>query len=377
MTQPEQLLCELIARPSVNPAFLPPNDPRAGEKRMVEFLAEAAGRAGLDIEEQEVFPNRANLIARLLPAGKVRRRIVLAPHTDTVGVASDEQFNPVLKQGRLYGRGACDTKGSIAVMLSALLELAGAKPRPRETEIIFVALADEESGQGGSRFLARSGFQADLAIIGEPTRLQIVTAHKGDLWLQLETRGKAAHGSRPELGRNAVHLMAKIVHLLETDYARQLRRRRHPLLRHATINVGTIHGGRQPNIVPDRCVIRIDRRTIPGESDPAVKREILSFIRRRRLTASMLDTKHEEPAPPLETSPRLPLVRQFLQCARQKKPAGVDFFSDAGVLAAAGIPSVVFGPGDIAQAHTANEWVAVSQLQRGRRLLRRFLQSLP
>jgi acetylornithine deacetylase/succinyl-diaminopimelate desuccinylase-like protein len=207
--------------------------------------------------------------------------------------------------------------------------------------------------------------------------LQIVTAHKGDLWLQLETRGKAAHGSRPELGRNAVHLMAKIVHLLETDYARQLRRRRHPLLRHATINVGTIHGGRQPNIVPDRCVIRIDRRTIPGESDPAVKREILRFIRRRRLAASMLDTKQEEPAPPLETSPRLPLVRQFLQCAGQKKPAGVDFFSDAGVLAAAGIPSVVFGPGDIAQAHTADEWVAVSQLQRGQRLLRRFLQSLP
>src|SRR5688572_33032088 len=162
-------------------------------------------------------------------------------------------------------------------MLSSLIELARAGKRPANPEVILVALVDEESGQGGSRHLARSGFTADLAIVGEPTNLQIVTAHKGDLWLQLETRGKAAHGARPELGRNAVHLMAKIVDLLETEYARQLRRRRHRLLRHATINVGTISGGRQPNIVPDRCTIRIDRRTIPGENDPAVKREILSF----------------------------------------------------------------------------------------------------
>jgi len=377
MTQPEKLLRELIALPSVNPAFLSPNDLRGGEKRVVEYLADSAAHAGLDVERQEVFPHRANLIVRLLPSGKVRRRIVLAPHTDTVGVAGEEQFTPVSKRGRLYGRGACDTKGSVAVMLAALLELAGAQQRPAETEIVFIALADEESGQGGSRFLARSGFKADLAIVGEPTRLQIVTAHKGDLWLQLETRGKAAHGSRPELGRNAVHLMARIVHLLETDYARQLRRRRHPLLRHATINVGTIAGGRQPNIVPDRCVIRIDRRTIPCESYPVVKREIASYIRRHRLMASMLDTKNEEPAPPLETDPRLPLVRQFLRCAGQKRPAGVDFFSDAGVLAAGGIPCVVFGPGDIAQAHTAEEWVAISQLKRGQRLLLRFLQSLP
>ena len=373
----EKLLRDLIALPSVNPAFLASGDPRAGEMRVAGFLADAAAKAGLDVEWQEVFPNRSNLIARLLPGGKVRQRILLAPHMDTVGVSSDEQFTPVLRNGRLYGRGACDTKGSIAVMFAALAELAGAKQRPTNTEIILVALVDEESGQGGSRFLARSRFKADLAIVGEPTRLQIVTAHKGDLWLQLETAGKAAHGARPELGRNAVHLMARIVDLLETDYASRLRRRRHPLLRHATINVGTISGGRQPNIVPDRCSIRIDRRTVPGESDPSVKREILTYLRQRGLIATMLDTKHEEPAPPLETDPRRPLVAQFLRTARQKKPAGVDFFTDAGVLAAAGIPSVVFGPGDIAQAHTISEWVAVSQLKHGRAILVRYLASLP
>jgi acetylornithine deacetylase/succinyl-diaminopimelate desuccinylase-like protein len=298
---------------------------------------------------------------------------------DTVGVASDEQFQPIRVGGRLYGRGACDTKGSIAVMLSALLQLAQRGKRPQETEILLAALVDEEWGQAGSRALARSPSrcQADLAIVGEPTRLKVVTAHKGDLWLQLETRGLAAHGSRPELGRNAVHLMARIVDLLETGYARQLQRRRHPLLRHATINVGAIAGGQQPNIVPDRCTIKIDRRTIPGERDSAVKTEILQFLRQHGLKARMMDTKLEEPAPPLETDASLPLVSQFLRCARQARPVGVDFFTDAGVLAAAGIPCVVFGPGDIAQAHTVDEWVAVSQVERGTVLLRQFLADLP
>ena len=373
---PAKLLRELIALPSVNPALLPEGDPRAGEKNVADFLAATAAQAGLDVEFKEVRPNRCNLFARLAPPGKIRQRILLAPHMDTVGVASDEQFSPVLKNGRIHGRGACDTKGSVAVMLSSLANLAASKQRPQHTEIIFVGLVDEEVGQSGSRHLVKSGFKADLAIVGEPTRLKIITAHKGDLWLKLETKGKAAHGSRPELGRNAVHLMAKIVDALETDYATQLRKRRHPLLRHATINVGSIRGGRQPNIVPDECQIRIDRRTIPGERDPAVKQEILRFLKQRGLIATLVDTKDEAPAHPLETDSRLPLVQQLLRAARQHGPAGVDFFSDAGVLGAGGIPSVVFGPGDIAQAHTADEWVAVNQLERGERLLSRFLLSL-
>ncbi len=212
-----------------------------GEQRVADFLAAAAERAGLDVEWQKVFPGRANLLVRLSPAGRVRQRILLAPHLDTVD-AGWEQFVPREKGGRLYGRGACDTKGSVAAMFMALCELAGKRRRPAGTEIIFAGLVDEESGQGGSRALAASGLKADLAIVGEPTRLQVVTAHKGIVWLKLETRGRAAHGSRPELGRNAVHEMARIVDLLETKYAAQLRRRRHPLLGHATVNVGAIAG---------------------------------------------------------------------------------------------------------------------------------------
>ncbi len=373
---PARLLCELIALPSVNPSLLPGGDPRAGERRVAEFLAATAAKAGLDVDLQEVLPGRSNLVAMLGATRKPARRVLLAPHMDTVGVASDAQFTPITKAGRVYGRGACDTKGSVAAMLSALLELASRPNRPAATEIVFCALIDEEVGQAGSRFLIRRGFKADLAIVGEPTRCQVVTAHKGDLWLKLETRGKAAHGARPDLGRNAVHEMAKIVNLLETDYAVALRRRRHPLLRFPTVNVGAIIGGRQPNIVPDHCTIDIDRRTIPGERDATVKREILRFIRRHGLNATMADTKGEAVAPPMQTDPRLPLVRQFLRAAGQSRPLGVDFFTDAGVLAAGGIPSVVFGPGDIAQAHTVDEWVAISQLKRATRLLLRFLESL-
>src|SRR6266487_2628785 len=247
MSRAAKLLRELIALPSVNPAFLPANDLRAGEQRVADFLAATAGRVGLDVEFQEVFPGRSNLLARLTSSGPVRQRILLAPHMDTVGGESSEIFDPREIDGRLHGRGACDTKGSVAAMLTALIELAGSPQRPGHSEIVFAGLVDEENGQCGSRALVAKGLSADLAIVGEPTRLQVVTAHKGDLWLQLETGGKAAHGSRPELGRNAVHLMAKIVHLLLTDYADQLRGHRHPLLRHATINVGTIAGGHQPN----------------------------------------------------------------------------------------------------------------------------------
>jgi acetylornithine deacetylase/succinyl-diaminopimelate desuccinylase-like protein len=196
------------------------------------------------------------------------------------------------------------------------------------------------------------------------------------LWLQLETRGRAAHGATPQLGRNAVHEMARIVDALETDYAARLRRRRHPLLGMATVNVGTISGGSQPNIVPDRCAITIDRRTLPGETESGVRREIAALLRAKKLAVKIVSTKHA-PCLPLETNPQLPLVRHFLRSAGQTQPVGVDFFCDAAVLSRGGIPSVVFGPGDIAQAHTADEWISLASLERGKNLLLKFLNSLP
>ncbi len=375
MTRTEKLLAELIALPSVNPAFLPPRHPHAGEKRVAEFLAATAAKAGLEIEFVPADDHqRFNVIARLQPQSKIRQTILLAPHLDTVG-ADDAQFIPQRKHDRLYGRGACDTKGSVAAMLTALCELAEAKSRPLATEIIFAGLIDEEHAQAGSRALAASGFKADLATGGEPTKLRVVTAHKGSLWLQLETRGQAAHGATPHLGKNAIHAMARIVGFLEIDYAAQLRRRKHQLLGAGTVNVGQISGGTQPNIVPDCCTIVIDRRTLPGETEVGVRREIAARLQAKNLSAKISSAKLA-PALPLETDPSLPLVQQFFRSIGQKRAAGVDYFCDAAVLAAGGIPSVVFGPGDIAQAHTTDEWISLAELERGTNLLRRFLNSL-
>ena len=374
MIRVHQLLRELIALPSVNPAFVPAGHPRAGEQRVAEFLASVAAQNGLDVELQPVLPGRSNLLARLSPV-KARRRIVMAPHLDTVG-GTDPQFKPVLRNGRIYGRGACDTKGSVAAMLAALIEVARSGRRPADTEVILAGVVDEENAQAGSRALAARGLKADLAIVGEPTRLKVVTAHKGNLWIRLETRGKAAHGSRPELGRNAVHLMARVVDAIETEYAAMLRSRRHPLLGCATASVGVIRGGTQPNIVPDHCVISIDRRTLPGETEAGVRRELARLLAKRRLQVTF-DEEKAAPCPPMETDPARPEVRRFMSSVGQRRALGVNFFCDAAVLSEAGIPSVVFGPGDIAQAHTADEWISASSLERGWRMLVHYLRSFP
>lgn len=372
---PIRMLRELVALPSVNPAFLPAGDPLGGEERATAWLAALADRWGLGVERQSVLPGRDNLWVRLEPSGRRRQRVILAPHLDTVA-AMPKQLRPVRRDGRLYGRGACDTKGSVAAMFSALGEVARRGRRPANTEVLFTALVDEEHAQSGSRALAAVRLEADLAIVGEPTRLQVITAHKGDVWLQLETRGKAAHGARPELGRNAVLEMARVVEAIETEYAAMLRQQHHPLLGRATVNVGSIAGGTQPNIVPDRCRITVDRRTLPGESVASVVREVRALLRLQGLRATVADHKGA-PCWPLETDPDLPFVRRFMDGVGQRRPRGVQFFCDASVLGHGGIPSVVFGPGDIAQAHTADEWVALREVEQATEVLTGFLRSLP
>ena len=378
MERVTKLLRELVALPSVNPAFLPDAPEFTGESRVGEFLFQLCRGAGLKVGWQAVTPGRRNLLVYLKPLKRRTHGVLLAPHLDTVGGRDfpGKLFKPRIAGGKLHGRGACDTKGSAAVMITALLDLARSNRRPLHTEIIFAGLADEENAQLGSRALGKSGLKVDLAIVGEPTRSQVVTAHKGDLWLKLVTRGKAAHGARPELGDNAVHKMARIVDLLETTYAASLDRRVHPLLGKGTINVGAIRGGVQPNIVPDECEILIDRRTLPGEKDSVVEREIMGSIKNAGLKAELVNYKNGI-CPALETRATLPLVREFMSVARQSKPLGVDYFCDAAILGMHGIPSVVFGPGDIAQAHTEDEWIALAELEKAQAILSAFLRALP
>lgn len=377
MLTPEKLLTELIALPSVNPAFMPDAPDWTGEQRVAGFLAHWADRAGLEISFQEVFPGRHNVIARLTPAGgRPKKRIILAPHMDTVSVSDESFFKPKKSRGRLHGRGACDTKGSVAAMFSTLLELASKGPRPAKTEIVFLGLVDEEDGQNGSWTFSRSRQNADLAIVGEPTMNQLVTAHKGDLWLRLTTKGKAAHGARPELGSNAIHILAKAIELVEGRYARSLRKSKHSLLGHGTVNTGLVQGGKQANIVPDHCECVIDRRTLPGETERGICRDLNELFRSKDLKVAITNDK-DNPCPALETNPKLPLVQDLMQILKQKKPLGVDYFCDASPLAQGGIPSVVFGPGDIAQAHTENEWISIKSLNLAAAQLKQFLTRLP
>ena len=372
----QRLLRELVARPSINPTFLPDRPDLTGEERVAEFLEEMAKGEGIEVRRQPVLPGRKNLIARISPSGKAKHRVMLTPHLDVVP-APEKDFTPRVRQGKMYGRGTCDTKGSVAAFFSAFLELAQKCTRPRETEILFVGLVDEEFGQAGSRMLAQKGPKGDLAIAGEPTGLQVVTAHKGNLWIQLKTSGKSAHGSTPQHGKNAIDAMAPILEFLFGDYPKDLGQRTHPLLGSPTVSVGKIRGGSQPNVVPNECVIDLDRRTIPGETETSVKQELVKAFKERRIPLPEFSKSRSVPCPPLDTDPDLPLVQSFLRAANRRKSKGVPYFTDASPIATGGTPALVFGPGNIAQAHSTDEWVEMAQLDRAYSIVSKFLNSLP
>ena len=372
-----QLLRELIALPSVNPAFLPGRDDLTGEQRVADFLAFTADRAGLELEWQAVFPGRSNLLIRLTPSGgKVRRRILLAPHMDTVGVDGEARFKPVVKAGRLHGRGACDTKGSIATYLAALLELAANGPRPRETEILLTALVDEENNQSGSRALVKRGLNADLAIVGEPTLCKVITAHKGDLWLRITTHGKSAHGAKPHLGKNAIHAMARVVAELETNYAATLKQRTHPLLGRGSFHAARLSGGIGLSTYADACRISFERRSLPGDTGESFAEELRAACARvtARDTRFRADVQVTFVQAANDVAVTAPIVRTLAEAveAVDGAPApieGLSYWTDAALLSAGGIPSICYGPGDIRLAHSAAEYVPVAELQRATAVL--------
>ena len=372
----QRLLRELVARPSINPTFLEDRPDLTGEERVAEFLEDLARAEGIEVSRQSVLPGRKNLIARLKPVGKTRNTVMLTPHLDVVP-APEKDFRPKIKEGKMYGRGTCDTKGSVAAFFSAFLELAGKANRPRETEILFVGLVDEEFGQAGSRTLAQKGPKGDLAIAGEPTGLQVVTAHKGNLWLQLKTKGKSAHGSTPHHGKNAISEITPILDFLFNDYPKFLESKTHPLLGSPSVSVGKIRGGSQPNVVPDGCIIDLDRRTIPGETEASVKKELTQAFKSRGISLPEFSKSRSVPCLPLDTDPALPFVQSFLKAANRRKPKGVPYFTDASPIATGGTPALVFGPGNIAQAHSTDEWVEIEQVDRAYAIVSKFLNSLP
>jgi acetylornithine deacetylase/succinyl-diaminopimelate desuccinylase-like protein len=310
-----------------------------------------------------VTPGRPNVVGRFPSHSPGKKRLILAPHLDTVSVSGMviDPFGGEIRDGKIWGRGATDTKGSMAAMLWSLYELRDRIPA-LGWEVWFAGLMGEEAGQEGARALVKED-RADFALIGEPTNRDIVYTHKGAYWLNLLTRGRAVHASAPERGENAIYKMADVLQCIRDRIAPQLATLSHPVLGSPTISAGTIRGGTKTNIVPDSCAVEVDTRTIPGQ-DP---HEIAAAMRE---VCPDLEISVWESAP-LNTDPAHPLIQLLLKGGG--KLAGAPWFCDAAVFAQAGIPAVAAGPGSIAQAHTKDEFILVRDLEDGADFFRRWI----
>jgi acetylornithine deacetylase/succinyl-diaminopimelate desuccinylase-like protein len=362
----------LVRIPSVNPAG-DPGTTETGERRMAEYLAERLQACGAaEITLTEVLPDRPNLLARFPSDRPGKPRLLFAPHTDTVSVAgmTVDPFAAERRGDRIFGRGSCDTKGTVAAMLCAFAELRDELPKLGH-EIWFAGLMGEEAGNEGAHSLAASGFTAAFAVVGEPTLCDVVHAHKGATWLQLTTRGRAAHGAHPDRGVSAIYKMADVIRCVRDELIAEFALQPDSILGPASANLGLVRGGSKINIVPDLCTAELDLRTIPAQRRPGFVAEISDRLSR---ACPDLEVELLRTSPPLYTSPDHPLVRALVT-AGSGRPVGAAYFTDGSVLAEeAGIPCVAAGPGDIAQAHTADEWIEADELPRGVAFYRKFLE---
>ena len=371
-----QLLRDMIAIPSVNPMGAAN---QSAEKGMANFIENVLNGARIDCERQTVSEGRDNLIAIVHSTESDVNGIMLNSHMDTVPVdnMSIKPFDPVIENGRVFGRGSCDAKASIAAMMSALIEYANQPHRPRPA--VFAAMADEEFGFSGSWKLTEKSWPVSACVVGEPTLLTRVIAHKGIVRWRIAVDGLSAHGAEPELGRNAVYDGARVALALE-EYAQRLAEKQpHPRLGHSTLNVGRVAGGHAVNIVPDKCVFELECRLLPGEDGQQAVTCCEHFLR-DRLPESVQLT-FESPYlidPAMETAPEAEIVEALARAQQDelgfhRELAGANYGTDGSKLSRAGIQTVVCGPGDIAQAHTANEFVEITQLELATRMYSRLL----
>lgn len=366
------LLSDLVACPSVNPVRPGPIESPFGETAMAALLGRLLGGWGAAIEMVEVEPGRPTVLARFAGANPART-LLLEAHTDTVQVddMSIPPFTPTVRDGRLYGRGASDVKGPMAAMLAAIRRVLDEDGR-LPVNVIFAGSCDEELGARGARALARMpGMKPDVAVVAEPTDLEIVHAHKGTIRWRIRTKGVAAHSSAPERGVNAIYHMARVLAMIEEEMIPAVREHRHPLLGSATISAGTIQGGTQVNVVPAECVLNLDRRLLPGETQDQATAEIRArlealAVRIPTMKWSLEALQFYDPFEQPTTSPACRLVAAACEkVLGQARFAIAPWSSDAGVMAATGMPCVLFGPGSIKQAHTHDEFIEVRELERG------------
>ena len=368
------LLQALVRIPSVNPD----NDPgteKTGEAAIANFLGDWLEEISATVTIEEIHPHRPNLIARFAPLDD-RPRILFGPHLDTVGVANMtiDPFGGEIRDGKIWGRGASDTKGPMAAMLIAL-------KRNRDQlaslpiAIDFVAFMGEESGQWGSKHFAKHhGAHYQFALVGEPTSMEIVHLTKGSLWVTLRATGRAAHSSQPERGDNAIVKLATAILEIQNKLGASLASFTHPQLGHSTINIGLIRGGSRPNIVPDLAEAELDIRVTPSLASAGGGLQLLrECIANYQLPLELVNP-HENP--PMETLADHPMIQRLLHTPPGSKLACAPWFSDAAHLSHGGIPSICIGPGSIDQAHTANEFIEIDDLIAGADFFTNFVAGL-
>ncbi len=351
------LLQDLVSIDSVNPSLVPG---ACGEAEIARRIASECTAAGLTVHVTEVAPGRPNVVG-VLEGRAPGPTLMFCGHTDTVGVAEmAAPFDPVQKDGRLYGRGAQDMKGGIAAMLGAaraLVEGGGLA----SGRLIVAAVVDEEHASLGAEALVET-WRADAAVITEPTDLDVAIAHKGFQWIEVETRGQRAHGSRPEHGRDAILRMGRVLSRLESLNQRLQTRPAHSLLGTASLHASTMTASGELSSYPAHCLMQMERRTLPGEPRSAGLEEIEAILERLRKddwefagNARLISGREPYEIERAHALPRA-VGRAATSVGFHARRVGMTYWSDAAILGAAGIPSVLFGPGG-AGLHSPEEYV--------------------
>lgn len=371
------LAAALVAIDSRNPLLVPD---APGEGAIARFLAGVLTEWGFRVELPEAAPHRPNVVARIGARNRSGPKLMFNGHLDVVGVEGmlHEPFEPRLLDGRLYGRGASDMKGGIAAMCAAAWHGARAG---LAGELIVAAVVDEEFESRGTHALVAGGVEADAAVVTEPTRLAIAPAHRGFTWAEVVVRGRAAHGSRYDVGVDAITHAGRLLTELDDWQERELAGREHPLLGHASLHAATIDGGVGWSTYPDLCTLRLERRTLPGETVENALREIERACSRvaERVPGFEASVRHVFSQAPSDVSTDAPVVaslRDALESAGEAvRVEGLSAWTDAAILNDAGIPAICFGPGDIALAHAPEEWVRVEEIRRATDVLARLARS--
>jgi acetylornithine deacetylase len=347
-----ELVRSLVSIDSVNPDLV---EGGAGEREVAAFVASWCERAELDVTLEEPAPGRPNVVAAARGTGS-GRTLLLNAHMDTVGFdAMASPLDPRVENGRLYGRGAYDMKASLAAIMIVTAE---AKRRGLQGDVVLAAVSDEEVASIGTEALVASGRRFDGAVVVEPTELDVAVAHKGFAGFEIETHGRAAHGSRPDLGVDAIAKMGPVLVELDELERQLLAEPTHQLLGSGSVHASLIEGGQEFSSYPERCLLTGERRTLPGETAADVERELRALLERSTADAALRMGVARDP---FEVAQDAEIVRLVAQHA-QTELVGVPFWTDAALVSVSGVPTVVFGPAGEG-AHAAVEWVDLASVE--------------